>query len=188
MKRICHLNDISRDTVSSREGEDRESNTSGSHSGYELGLEVALMLLEQFRRLSSGTGTEMFFSTIRRLIHAEALIILEKADHEARILFTQLDVPEDVVNEVSAPGGFYFELARVRFTHVFDAGALEAGKRLPSRHPPLTNVIAVPICRDDGSSGSLVAAKQYDSSGFEQSDVMLLSVAAAVLSLGKRIS
>ncbi len=186
MRKIYQLGEQQDDVSVPGKGLRQKKTSSGAVSSFEIGLEVALALLEQFeRRLTSDTALDVFFDSVRRLIRSEALIVLEPVEEEARVLFTHLPVSREITRELCADGGFYFHLARIRFTHFYDSRSKELTEEIPKGHPPIEDLLAVPLCRRGQPAGCLAAVNSEDEVPFGSTDAMLLSVGAAVLSLGR---
>ncbi|MCP4604289.1 MAG: hypothetical protein GY847_27840 [Proteobacteria bacterium] len=187
MTRIYHFLECEEKDLNVENAPTKEGDSKAQAACFEMGLEVALTWLEQVERnFANETALSYFFDSVRRLIDAELILLLEAADRETRILFSNLDISQDIALELCAPEGFYSQLARIRFTHLFETDLIELAKLLPKAHPQIVNLIAVPTLCRGVPAGCLAVANREAPKTFGKTDAMLLSVAAATWSLSRK--
>ncbi|MDJ0763664.1 MAG: hypothetical protein QNJ97_11835 [Myxococcota bacterium] len=183
MTRIYHLDGSDR-----HDAEENPCSANSSPRGvpsFELGLEIALVLLEQIEKwVGTGQASDVFFHSVRHFTRAKSALLLASTANGAQIQFSHFDLPRDTVDEVCSPAGFYTKLARIRFAHFYPVGALELENQLPRTHPPIDTLFAVPTLREGKPAGCLAVFNRTVSDAFSKTDALVLSVAAALLSFG----
>jgi hypothetical protein len=152
----------------------------------EPGIEIALAWLEQTAtQLDRVSALSAIADSVLHMVNAELLLALDARQQPTRIWFANVDLPPEAVRRACEKDGFFTWLAGIRFAHVFSSTSPELRTWLPSVDTPIESMVAVPV-RCDGVPGEcLVAANRRDKKPFQQSEVMLLSLVAAILTVGQ---
>lgn len=150
---------------------------------YELGLETALILFNQIDcLLASGQELEPFFRSVRYMVQAESLLVLEACGQsEAKVRFGHPDISKTWCRDLSQPEQFCARLARIRYAHFYHPGCPEFVENVHK----LKNILAVPVFENGESRGCLAVFNSLNRARFQQRDALLLAVAAAALTLSR---